>query len=436
MKINLGCGGVHKKNYLNIDAYDSTIADKKMEATDLQIKDSVAEKIEMFQVIEHLGIARSIYCLSECFRVLKPNGQLILETPDLRKSFKKYVEGEREDRKNILPWIFGVDIPGYQHRFCFPSDLLKEILEQIGFENIKIEKIEIDKYQPTLRVECKKPKDFKSYQIITHLRKKILKNKLVDLDQQINALEKENLIKYFTEELYRFFKNPDKKIIGSMIFEGAVISPEITNLFLKELLNEDNISYKNEEKNFSVLDKLFKNDFVNILLGNLIKTKNFVGKQDELYNSIICLGRKTVEKLIDESYSDEIISKLSNFEKLSKDYKIDFFSFKLIMLKSNDFFQKGIKEFNKENYKKSIELFESSESLFRNQILTYWNLARLYFLINDKKTSEENYNNALKLLELFDYENNKKIKEKINLELKNSKKENINSPLIFLHKVT
>jgi len=433
MKLNLGCGGVYKKNYLNVDAFDSTIADKKMEATDLLIENNNVDRIEMFQVIEHLGIARSIYCLSECFRVLKPYGLLILETPDLRKSFKKYIEGEREDRKNILPWIFGVDIPGYQHRFCFPSDLLKEILEQIGYVEIKIEKIEFDEYQPTLRVECKKPKDLKSFQIITHFRKQILKNKFVDLDRQINALEKENIINFFTEEFNRFFKNHDINILKSALIEGAVLSPILTKLFFEIILKENTEIFSNKEKIFSVLEKLIEIDFIKILIENLSKTSNFVGKQDELFETIADLGKKTIEKLIEEDNSEEIISKLLDFEKQKEDINLDFFSAKLIMLESNKFFQLGIKEFNKENYKNAVENFERSATLFRNQILTYWNLGRLYFILNDKERGKENYKNALILLDLFDYENNTMIKEKIKQEINNFIENKFNEPIIFLH---
>ena len=148
MKINLGCGGEHKKGYFNVDAFNNTIADSIMSATNLELDDNSVEEILMSQVIEHFGIARSIYSLSECFRVLIPGGKLVIETPDLRESFKIYSNGEREDRKNILPWIYGVDIPGMQHRFCFPEDLLEEELEKIGFINIKKEYLKFDEHQP------------------------------------------------------------------------------------------------------------------------------------------------------------------------------------------------------------------------------------------------------------------------------------------------
>ena len=137
MKLNLGCGGLYKKDYLNVDAFDDTVADKNMSALNLKLKDNSIATIEASQLIEHLGLINSIYALSECFRVLELNGALAIETPDIKTSFKKYINGDREDRKNLLTWIYGLETPGMQHKFCFPDDLLEEILRKIGFTNIK-----------------------------------------------------------------------------------------------------------------------------------------------------------------------------------------------------------------------------------------------------------------------------------------------------------
>ena len=128
MKLNLGCGGEYKEGYINIDAFNSTVADELMSATALKFADNSIEIIEARQLIEHLGFIESIYALAECFRVLEPNGILIIETPDIMNSFKKYVEGDDEMRKNILPWIYGLETPGMQHKFCFPDVLLEKFL--------------------------------------------------------------------------------------------------------------------------------------------------------------------------------------------------------------------------------------------------------------------------------------------------------------------
>lgn len=239
MKINLGCGAEYKKNYLNIDAYDKTVADKIMDATDLKIDDNQAEEILALQLIEHLGIIGGIHCLSECFRVLKPKGVLIIETPDLIESFKQFLNGDRETRKNLLPWIYGVNMQGMLHKICFPDDLLKEILVDIGFENIKIECYQKVEYRPILKATCTKPDKYETYQIITHLRKKLLEEKIIDTEDQNPSIEKDKLIMFFCKKLLEYEKTKDEKILKEIRKEGSKVNPGITKMFFQILLDNN-----------------------------------------------------------------------------------------------------------------------------------------------------------------------------------------------------
>src|SRR4030042_1601975 len=124
MKLNIGCGKIYKKYFVNIDVFDKTIADKIMSADDLKFSSNSIERIEASQLIEHFGLFKSIYVLSEWFRVLKPNGTLIIETPDIEESFKKFLYGNLEARKNSITWIYGLETPGMTHKFSYPEDLL------------------------------------------------------------------------------------------------------------------------------------------------------------------------------------------------------------------------------------------------------------------------------------------------------------------------
>ena len=100
MKLNIGCGKTYKEGFINIDAFDSTVADKIMPANDLKFSSNSIDEIQSIQLIEHLGLFNAIYALSEWFRVLKPGGNLIIETPNLEKSFKNFINGDLETRKN------------------------------------------------------------------------------------------------------------------------------------------------------------------------------------------------------------------------------------------------------------------------------------------------------------------------------------------------
>ena len=137
MKLNIGCGKVYKEGFVNIDAFDKSVADKIMDADNLDFLNDSVDEIYAGQLIEHLGIIKSIYTLSEWFRVLKPGGILTVETPFIEESFKRFLKGDRETKKVLINWIYGLDTEGMTHKFCFPEDLLEEVLNRAGFVDFK-----------------------------------------------------------------------------------------------------------------------------------------------------------------------------------------------------------------------------------------------------------------------------------------------------------
>jgi hypothetical protein len=137
MKLNIGCGKTYRDGFINIDAFDQTVADRIMPADNLKFPSNSIDEIEACQLIEHLGVSNTIYALAEWFRVLEPNGKLLLETPDLITSFKRFIGGNRETRKAVISWIYGLETLGMSHKFCFPDELIVELLEKNGFVEIK-----------------------------------------------------------------------------------------------------------------------------------------------------------------------------------------------------------------------------------------------------------------------------------------------------------
>jgi len=430
MKLNLGCGGNYKKGYLNVDAFDDTVADEIMSATDLKIEDNQVDEIIADQLIEHLGIVGSIYSLSECFRVLKPGGKLIIETPDIQKTFERYIKGDREDRKNLLPWIYGVDIPGMRHRFCYPEDLLEEILEEIGFSNISKEHFEHDKHQPILKIVCEKPREYKIHQIIATFRKKLLKKEIIDLDNQIISLEQETLIKFFKNAIKNILNN--KISVEEVIIEGAVHSPSITSIFLEELKNYNITSDRRLDRYINVLETLAKLDFPSLLLNIMMQTPGFVGEQNKLFSTITEIGRKTVKNLLPGN--DKITKNLKTISKdIDPDKKINFFSLKIILLKANNVFQKGVKDFILENYENAIEKFIESTSMNRDQLLGYWNLARLFLLQGNLDKAKQYYENTLVVANKL--RDASKIKNAIIEEKKSLNKNKLTEPIVSLDSI-
>ena len=133
MKLNIGCGKKFEPEYCNIDLYNDLVADKTMSALSLEFGDFSCEEIKAIHVIEHLGLYESIYALSEFFRVLERNGKIIIETPNMEETFQAYLNSDFETKKHVLSWIYGLLHRGLLHKFGFPSQLLKEILEKLDF---------------------------------------------------------------------------------------------------------------------------------------------------------------------------------------------------------------------------------------------------------------------------------------------------------------
>jgi len=439
MKINLGCGGTHKKGYLNVDAFDDTIADKIMSASDLKFEDNTIDEILLSQAIEHLGIIQSLYTISECFRVLKPNAKLIIETPDIRAAFRRYLEGNLEIRKNVLPWIYGVDMLGMLHRFCFPEDLLEEILSKNGYVELKKYFFSYDKDQPILHIVGKKREDYQVLQFISKFRKKLIQEKLVDFNDQIPSLEKEDLIKIFAQKIDKWFKKKDKKIFDELAIEGASYSPMITHVFFEEMVKQD-ICFREDVRNHCrILKKLVELKFSDVLFNKLTQIDRHTGKQEDLFIQVWDFCKIKVEKLLNggEEEQKKVLLELANLSKktgLGKN--IEFFSPKLVMLKANKIFQKGVKEFNLTNYKTAIDEFKKAESIYRDQILTYWNLGRLYALNDDIEQGISYYNKALLLTDIIDYENKNALRRALKQEIKDHSTTNMEHPIISLQSLS
>lgn len=174
LKLHIGCGLKYKKGYVNIDAYDNTVADLIMNAENLDYKNDSVDLIESFQLIEHLGYMNTILTLGESFRVLKTNSSIVIETPDIDKAFELYLKTNDHNQKAIiLNWIYGIPCRGYEHKFCFPAGLLRKLLIETGFVDIMENHHEKTFGVPSFTFIAKKPLEINpNYLLIHNLRKR------------------------------------------------------------------------------------------------------------------------------------------------------------------------------------------------------------------------------------------------------------------------
>ena len=89
-RLHLGCGTIYFRGWINLDL-DSPIADLHHDLRQpLPFADNTISAIYSEHVIEHLTSAEGVFALSECRRVLKPNGVVRIATPDLTYLLMRY----------------------------------------------------------------------------------------------------------------------------------------------------------------------------------------------------------------------------------------------------------------------------------------------------------------------------------------------------------
>lgn len=193
MKLNIGCGYNRLDGWLNLDSSPDSAADRLMPAHDLAFPPASVSGIKAQQLVEHLGFFRTKFFLSECWRVLVPGGALTLETPHIEKAFGVFLSGDRLAKEAALGWIYGSETPGMNHLFCFPGDLLAEILVGAGFEVKNLSEFEFQPYRPALRIEAVKRSGEKAA-LNAALRRRLLDRDLAVFGNELESAGLEGVI--------------------------------------------------------------------------------------------------------------------------------------------------------------------------------------------------------------------------------------------------
>ena len=155
MKLNLGCGYARLPGWVNADADPDCRPDVVCSAHDLPFDGGSADEVRALQLVEHLGYFRTRFFLSECWRVLKPGGELGLETPDVEKTFRVFLEGDAAVREAALGWVYGSETAGMNHLYCFPRELMSRLLAEAGF-GAEVSGFEYQPNRPALRFRAVK----------------------------------------------------------------------------------------------------------------------------------------------------------------------------------------------------------------------------------------------------------------------------------------
>ena len=440
MKLNIGCGKKFDQDYYNIDLYDNLVADKKMSAFNLEFADNSSQEVKAVHLIEHLGFYQSIYALGEFFRVLEPNGKLILETPDLEKAFRIYLNSNYEQKKDALRWIYGLPHEGLEHKFCFPPQLLREILKKSGFENVIQTSFYNNESIPSIRFVCNKP-EYSNYleifQIFSSIRKKMLYEKIINFKNLFLTKEQEDLLNFLLIETIKVANNKNKYY--KFIEKALVQSPQIVQIYLTEMFDKEFLFNIERNHILEVIEYLIKFKF-QIILYNLLKNAPIIpGSQKVIFSSIESYGLVLINKLLyNKAEKSKIVNDLQKLSENIKQENIGFFSPNIVKRDSLDYFYQGIKEFHKKNYQNSLGTFLNAIKLYRDNFLYYWNVAKVFAKLNLKQKAIRYYKRTFKLLSITSLQNKAQIRKDIKLELNwvKNEKENLQKlhPILSLEK--
>ena len=205
LKLHIGCGNVYKKGYVNIDLYNSSVADRVMDATKLDYSDDSVDLIESYHFIEHFSLQTGPKIMTEWYRVLKPGGKVIIECPNIDMWLKKYMaevgQGEtaswaptpQEYEDWLIRMIFGINErgPDATHLCGYNAQRPRNYLQHVGFQKIKIGPgtdyhAEISKPNHGSAWFCLRAEAIKAELDYSDDSKVISKEKLISLNEKYN----------------------------------------------------------------------------------------------------------------------------------------------------------------------------------------------------------------------------------------------------------
>lgn len=412
IKLNLGCGPSYKPGFINIDNSKDTVADEISDVANLANTDNSVDLIEADQLVEHFDFIHLKYVLSEWFRVLKPHGVLIVETPDLRKSIEKLIEADYQNQISTLSWIYGIDSPGMRHSSGFNYELILQLLKEIGFANIKKEKPLTHCYEPGLRIVCQKPSDCVEKQLLCRFRKSL--EERLGIDDSYFLIPLENQLKrVFTKDFILPPISGNK--INNIIARLTVIHPEAARVFLEECFNLELVDRAKVKRQLEYLDYLNKIEFSSKMFTLWKKSKKEVGLFKKEYDNFL----QRLETLITEIFKE----KINHQERLQfiadlEPGNLKIFELNLLLEKARKEFNFGVKYYYRREYAQAVVSFDESRSIIPDNPLVYWNLARLgQLLAHAKSQIAENYQQSLNLLR------NRKLKGQLTEEFDSFTKE-------------
>lgn len=168
VRLHLGCGRDRREGWVNVDANPAVQPDVVAQVDQLtSFGDGSVDVIEANHLFEHLMHHEAIAALKEWRRVLKPDGELYLELPDLAACLRilgRYTDDNGCDLglTGVYGWLPDIARDGLwqQHKWGWTREALEQALVGVGFGSVDFGPITQDwrpaaKYGRDMRVRAR-----------------------------------------------------------------------------------------------------------------------------------------------------------------------------------------------------------------------------------------------------------------------------------------
>lgn len=135
IKLHVGCGNVRIPGCINIDINPDSKADIIADVRSLPFPKNSVDLIASYHVIEHVHFLDALKMFRHWHAILKPNGWIVIECPDLVRIAKSFVR-EKIDNYSLYVNLYGEPWRlGQSHHYCWYPGQLEWALSGVGFYN-------------------------------------------------------------------------------------------------------------------------------------------------------------------------------------------------------------------------------------------------------------------------------------------------------------
>jgi predicted SAM-dependent methyltransferase len=391
-RLNLGCGSSYRPGYVNVDLFDRSVADSFSDVENLSYEPASVDEIVADQLIEHFDLVHCRYLLAAWFRMLRPGGRMVLETPDLEAALRKLVKSRPDEQASTLQWLYGIDSPGLQHKGGFTFDILKRVLIETGFEKIERKPALTHRYEPGLRVECRKPQKGDDALFIADLRVRLRES--LNLSDSFVMTPLEDWIDKI-RSLVVPVRSVDLGKVRHVIKSTASCNPKIPHCVIQCLVDGGRFKRSELKIETDLLNDLVGLRFHERAFSLWTKSRRSPSTAKEFESFHARLG-KTVSELMEHSGDREnALAYISSLEPRP----IELLDLRLVERQARISLGVGVRKYSEWNLEDALDALLDSVDLDPGNPMTRWNLARVRSALGQSNEQvKEEYDLAASLM--------------------------------------